>query len=91
MSVSKGSQDETDLPAWSWWGLIMSALGAQLCCGLPTLLLSLGISGSLIAQLQALKPYRPLFLLAALGFLLAGWLSLRYQRRQGCPLPQQRF
>jgi hypothetical protein len=79
-----------DLPNWSWWGIIASAVGAQLCCGIPSLLLALGVSSSLLAPLSILRPYRPLFLWAALFFLLSGLLSLWRARRRGCPLPQQR-
>lgn len=77
-----------DLPAWSWWGMLGSALGAQLCCGLPWLLMSLGVGGSLITQLEALRPFRPLFVAAAFGFLIAGWLTWMKRRRKGCPLPR---
>lgn len=81
--------DSQQLPNWSWWGLLTSALGAQLCCGLPWLLVTLGFSNGLIAQLEALRPFRPVFIAAALGFLLAGWLTLIRRKRQGCALPRK--
>lgn len=90
MNSKETSQTDAELPNWSFWGTISSALAAQLCCGLPWLLLSLGLSGPWIAQLHALKPIRPIFMLSAVGFLLAGLWQLQQQRRKGCPLPRQR-
>lgn len=77
---------ETDLPKWSWWGMIVSAVGAQLCCGLPWLLVSLGLGGSYIAELEAIRPYRPLFVTAAIVFFIAGWVVYLQRRRKGCPI-----
>jgi mercuric ion transport protein len=75
-----------DLPKWSWWGMISGLIGAQLCCGIPWLLLSLGVSGSLISQLEAIRPYRPFFIAFALVFLIAGWIQLEHRKRKGCPI-----
>lgn len=79
-----------DLPTWSWWGMILSVLGAQLCCGLPWVLVSVGLSGSYISQLETLRPYRPLFITAAIGFFVAGWIVYIQRRRKGCPTPRPR-
>ena len=51
-----------------------AAIGASLCCVVPLVLVSLGISGAWLANLTALEPYRPGFVtlaFAALAF--AGW------------------
>lgn len=48
-----------------------ATLGASLCCVVPLVLVSLGISGAWLANLTALEPYRPWFAglaLVALGF-----------------------
>lgn len=59
------------------WALLMgaaAALGASLCCVVPLVLVSLGISGAWLSSLTALEPYRPLFVTAALASLgLAAW------------------
>lgn len=47
----------------------LAALLASACCLGPLLLLTLGISGVWIGTLTALEPYRPLFVLAAIGAL----------------------
>lgn len=83
------SEQNNELPDWSFWGFISSAIAAQLCCGLPWLLITLGFSGQWLSQLQALKPYRPIFVTLALGFLLAGFWTWIQRRRKGCPLPKQ--
>lgn len=87
-SQNKATPDEFDLPHWSWWGIISSAIAAQMCCGLPWLLVSLGLGGGYISYLEALRPYRPYFVLMALLFLLAGIGMYMYRRKTGCPLPK---
>lgn len=47
----------------------LAALLASACCLGPLLLLTLGISGAWIGTLTALEPYRPIFVLAAVGAL----------------------
>lgn len=59
-------------------GGVIAAVGAGLCCAGPFVLLLLGVSGSWIGNLTLLEPYRPLFLLAAIGlFGFAGWKVYR--------------
>ncbi|MGE3726858.1 MAG: mercuric transporter MerT family protein [Candidatus Sericytochromatia bacterium] len=90
MSIATENELETpldspsaELPAWSFWGTLASAIAAQACCGLPWLLLALGASSTSIGYLEVLKPWRPLFVLGALGFLLAGSLQLWQARQRG--------
>ena len=44
----------------------LAALLASACCLGPLVLISLGLGGAWVAQLQALEPLRPLFLASAL-------------------------
>jgi len=83
------TDSDQDFPKWSWMGMIASAIGAQLCCGLPWLLVSMGVTGSFISQLEALSPFRPWFIAAAGIFFVAGWVTLVQRQRQGCPLPRR--
>lgn len=46
-----------------------AAVVASVCCVGPLILLALGVSGAWIANLTALEPYRPVFVVAALMFL----------------------
>ena len=73
----------------------IAALLAGACCVVPLVLVSLGLGGAWLANLQLLEPYRPLFIVgavAALGF--AGWRIYRpaagCQAGQVCAVPQTR-
>jgi mercuric ion transport protein len=56
----------------------VAALLTGACCVAPLVLVSAGLGGAWLANLQLLEPYRPVFIgvaLAALGF--AGWRIYR--------------
>lgn len=48
----------------------VAAIAASTCCLGPLILLALGFSGSWIATLTVLEPYRPIFLVVAVAALL---------------------
>ena len=54
----------------------LAAIGASACCVLPLVLLMLGIGGAWVAQLTKLEPYRPIFVLITLLFLVLAWRKL---------------
>ena len=55
------------------------------CSYAPPLILSvLGLSGAWIANLRALEPYQPLFILIAVGFIGAGFYLSYRQPKQAC-------
>jgi mercuric ion transport protein len=54
-------------------GGILGALAASSCCIVPLILFSLGIGGAWIANLTALAPYKPLFVLGTAGVLGYGF------------------
>lgn len=90
-AVVKGQPREGDVrggPDRSGWLLTgASAFGAVLasaCCIVPLALFSLGIGGAWIANLTALEPYKPFFVVATFGFLAAGFLSVHRRRRRAC-------
>ena len=64
-------------------GGLLAALGLSSCCVLPLVLFSIGVSGAWIGAFTALGPYEPLFLVAAVGCLLAGF-TLVYRTPGGC-------
>lgn len=73
----------------------VAALLTGACCVAPFVLVSVGLGGAWLANLQLLAPYRPLFVavaLAALGF--AGWRIYRpaAEGRPGeaCAVPRAR-
>lgn len=73
----------------------IAALLAGACCVAPLALVSMGLGGAWLANLQLLAPYRPLFIsvaLATLGF--AGWRIYRPATEckpgEVCAVPQVR-
>ena len=73
----------------------IAALLSGACCVAPLLLVSAGLGGAWLANLQLLEPYRPLFIgiaLAALGF--AGWRIYRPAAEcapgEACAVPRVR-
>jgi mercuric ion transport protein len=46
---------------------IVAALGASSCCVLPLVLVSVGLSGAWVAQLQALERFFPVFIVVAIA------------------------
>ena len=88
--VAKGRAESFALTAGG-----MAALLSGACCVAPLLLVSAGLGGAWLANLQLLEPYRPLFIgvaLAALGF--AGWRIYRPAPECGpgevCAVPRVR-
>lgn len=75
----------------------LAALLASTCCLGPLVLVLLGFSGAWIGNLTLLEPYRPLFLVAALGAMVFAWRRLfrpRHrelcERGEVCAIPQVR-
>jgi mercuric ion transport protein len=73
----------------------LAALLASACCLGPLVLLALGVSGAWIANLTALEPYRPIFVVVAGGALVVS--GRRIWRPQSvcapgevCAMPQLR-
>lgn len=60
-------------------GGLLAGLGASACCVGPLLLLSLGISGAWISHLTAMEPYRPVFMIVTVVFLVFAFRRLYLQ------------
>jgi mercuric ion transport protein len=65
-------------------GGILGALAASSCCVVPLLLFSLGTGGAWIANLTALAPYKPLFVVSTAGLLGYGFYSVYWKRSRAC-------
>lgn len=63
----------------------LAAIGASLCCVGPLVLLGLGIGGTWISYLTALKPYSPIFSGITLIFLFMAFRKLYLIPRQCAP------
>ena len=57
---------------------LMASIGASVCCAGPLILLLLGVSGSWIANLTLLEPFKVYFFaLIIIMFIYAGWQLYR--------------
>jgi mercuric ion transport protein len=68
----------------SWLGLVVAggivgAIAASSCCILPLVLFALGAGGAWVANLTALAPYQPIFVIVTLGLLGYGFWTV-YRR-----------
>ncbi len=63
---------------------IVTALLASVCCVGPFVLVMLGISGAWIGNLTAFEPYKPVFILFTIGFLVAGFYSVYKKPKEEC-------
>lgn len=72
------TEHETPDKNTSWLGIgaILAAIGASVCCVVPLLLLSLGISGAFISTLTSMQPARPFFIILTLVFIGLGYRKL---------------
>jgi mercuric ion transport protein len=73
----------------------LGAIFASLCCLGPLLLLLLGFSGAWLANLTALEPYRPVFIIVSLAALFFAWQRIfrpipNCQPGESCALPSAR-
>lgn len=60
---------------------VLGAVLASACCVVPLVLFAVGIGGAWMANLTALAPYKPVFVVIAGGLILAGFISMRRRRR----------
>jgi mercuric ion transport protein len=64
---------------------LITAIAATLCCIAPLILFLLGITGAWMANLNALEPYRPYFLIASAIFVTIGlWRVYMKPRAPDC-------
>ncbi len=77
------SNDKTT--RWGVAAALGAAIAASACCTIPLLLVALGVGGAWIGTLTALEPFRPLFIVLALGALgYAGYREWRTARGPDC-------
>jgi mercuric ion transport protein len=69
---------------WLAAGAIAGALIASSCCILPLALVMTGISGAWIANLTALEPYKPYFLIATAIIIGLGFWHVYFRRQVAC-------
>lgn len=65
-------------------GSVLAAMGASACCVVPLVFLSLGVGGAWLGNFNALYPYKPYLIGAALTLLAARYVRLYGKRRACC-------
>ena len=65
-------------------GAMITAILASLCCVGPFVLVMLGVSGAWIGNLRAFEPYRPIFILLTIGFIIAGFYKVYRKSAEVC-------
>lgn len=84
MDAQEGSSQERAKQALLAAGSLLGALGASACCIAPLVLFSFGISGAWIGTLVSLKPYQPVFVAVALGFVGYGYWWIYRRTKAAC-------
>jgi mercuric ion transport protein len=80
MAVKAANSDVTDadrLPKLAAVGAVAAGFASISCCVLPLIFVAIGVSGAWIANLTALSPYQPLFIVGALGAISFGFWRAR--------------
>ena len=63
---------------WGVFAAVGAGLAASACCTIPLLLVTLGVGGAWVGTFTALEPFRPLFIVLAVGLLgFAGYREYR--------------
>jgi copper chaperone CopZ len=76
---------EKNQPEWSLFGAVGAAIAASACCTIPLVLVSLGVGGAWMSRLTALEPYRPIFIVLAVGLMgIAFVRSYKSRHRSDC-------
>ncbi|MEX0747505.1 MAG: mercuric transporter MerT family protein [Rhodothermales bacterium] len=79
------STDHDHKTKWGMAAAVGAAVAASACCTIPLVLVAGGLSGAWIGTFTALEPFRPFFIILALGFLgYAGFREYRSSQRPDC-------
>lgn len=82
---SKPTNASRRVVKWTTAGGLLAALGVcAACCLLPFTLLSVGIAGAWVSTLDALAPYKWIFISLAVGLLGYGFYAGYWKPRRAC-------
>ncbi len=62
---------------------VLASVGASLCCVVPLVFVMAGLGGSWLSTLRVLEPYRPVFMVVAIGALAIGYWQI-FRARAAC-------
>jgi len=63
-------------PVLSLAASALASVGASLCCVVPLVFVMAGLGGSWLSTLRVFEPYRPVFMIAAVGALAIGYWQI---------------
>jgi mercuric ion transport protein len=76
-------------------GGALAAIAASVCCLGPLILVSLGVGGAWVSNLTLLEPFRPIFIVIALLFMVVAYRKIYHVPQEKacapgtmCALPQ---
>jgi mercuric ion transport protein len=82
---SKSANRSQRVVKWTTAGGLLAALGiCAACCLLPFTLLSVGIAGAWVSTLDALAPYKWIFIGLTVGLLGYGFYAVYWKSRRTC-------
>jgi mercuric ion transport protein len=55
---------------------VVASVGASVCCVVPLVFVMAGLGGSWLSTLRVLEPYRPVFMVVAIGALAIGYWQI---------------
>lgn len=69
---------------WSIAGALTAALASTACCTIPLILVALGVGGGALSTLRSFGPYRPIFMIVAVGALFYAWRRMETAAKRSC-------
>ena len=70
---------------WATAGAVLASLGiCAACCLLPAVLIGLGVAGPFVSSLDALSPYKWLFIAVTATFLGYGFYTVYWKPKKTC-------
>lgn len=83
--VARSTSDTTRTAKWTTAGSVLAALGVcASCCLLPFTLAALGAGGAWLGGLEAIAPYKPIFVTIAMVLLAYGFYAVYWKPRHAC-------
>ena len=83
-ALENKEEGQKPIPNWLAAGGVLAVLGATTCCILPLILTLIGVSGAWMANLRALSPYQPYFVILSVLAISYGFYQVYWKPRKQC-------
>ena len=83
-ALERKNEGQKSIPNWLAAGGVLAVLGATTCCILPLVLTLIGVSGAWMANLRALSPYQPYFVILSVLAISYGFYQVYWKPRKQC-------